>query len=364
MGQLGGRREARLEDEIEQRRLVDRLPRLQQPHGFGASPNAPSVEALAIVAHRQNNFVAFLNQPDGDFTDFWLAHRNTVVTILDTVRHGIAQHVLDRGQHLVEHRTVDIDLAADDVEVGPLAQFLGGLADDAIEALGLAGEGQHAHTHQFLLQTAVQARLGKDRRVGIIQALQQVLLDRRHVVHRLGHETGEFLEAGEAVQFQRVEIDFAARRMRHLGLDLGLGLDFDFAQLTAQTNDVFGQFEQRALQAAHLAFDPRPGDRQLAGLVNQAVDQVSPHPQRRPLPGSIAFRLRLGRRRRGRRSGTCGRKLCRGRRNVRFDGKRLLRPFTQTLDGLGQHVATRLNFLDKARRCRTGAHGFLDTSFQ
>ena len=46
-----------------------------------------------------------------------------------------------KGHHLVENRTVDFDLATLDVEVGAFAQFLGGLADDAVEAFGLAGEG-------------------------------------------------------------------------------------------------------------------------------------------------------------------------------------------------------------------------------
>jgi hypothetical protein len=79
--------------------------------------------------------------------------------------------------------------------------------------------------------------------------------------------------------------------MRHLGLNLGFSLDFDFAQLAAQTNDVFRQFEQRALQAAHFTFDSGPGDGQLAGLVDQAVDQVGAHPQGGTLACCIGLRL-------------------------------------------------------------------------
>ena len=38
------------------------------------------------------------------------------------------------------------------------------------------------------------------------------------------------------------------------GLHLGVGLDFDFAQLVAQADDVFGEVEQGAAQGAKFAF--------------------------------------------------------------------------------------------------------------
>ncbi len=133
----------------------------------------------------------------------------------------------------------------------------------------------------------------ENRRIGIVKVLQQILLDRRNVVDRLGHEAGQFLEAREAVEFQRVEIGFAFRRMGNTRLDLRFGLDFDVAQLAAQTNDVFRQFQQRALQAAHFAFDPGPGDGQLARFIDQTVDQVGTNAQGRPLTRRLAFAVGL-----------------------------------------------------------------------
>ena len=70
-------------------------------------------------------------------------------------------------------------------------------------------------------------------------------------------------------------------------LNLAFGLNFDFAQLTAQTNDVFGQIEQRPLEAAHFAFDSRPRDGQFAGFVDQSVDQVGADAQRCALRASL-----------------------------------------------------------------------------
>ena len=221
-----------------------------------------------------------MGQRNGDFANFRFARRHALGPGLDTVGHRIAQHVFERRHHLVEHRAVEFHLTADDVEVGPLAQFLGGLANDAEQTLGLTGERHHAHAHQFLLQAAIEARLRDDGRVGIIEVLEQVLLHGRHVVDRLGHEAGELLEAGKAVEFERVEIRLPIVRLGDPRLNLALGLNFDFAQLTTQTDDVFRQVEQRALEAEHFAFDPRPRDGQFAGLVDQSVDQIGPDTQR------------------------------------------------------------------------------------
>jgi hypothetical protein len=74
------------------------------------------------------------------------------------------------------------------------------------KALGLAGERHHAHAHQLLLQATVKAGLGENGRIGVVKVLEKVLLHGRHVIDRLGHETGQFLEARKAVEFKRIEV--------------------------------------------------------------------------------------------------------------------------------------------------------------
>jgi hypothetical protein len=127
--------------------------------------------------------------------------------------------------------------------------FLARLADDTIEAIGNAAERHHAHRHQFLLHLAVQTRLRDDGRVGVVEVLQQVLLDGGHVVDRFGHHPRQFLEAGEAVELERIEIGVVLSGLRRTRLHLQFGLDLDVAQLPTQTDDVLGQVEQRALDA-------------------------------------------------------------------------------------------------------------------
>ena len=78
---------------------------------------------------------------------------------LDAVRDAVAQQVLEGAGHAVEHAAVDFDRAADDVEPHLLAGFLGGLADDAVQAVGQAFELDHARAQQVVLQVARQARL-------------------------------------------------------------------------------------------------------------------------------------------------------------------------------------------------------------
>ena len=54
---------------------------------------------------------------------------------------GIAQQVFQRAGDALEHRTVEFDTAAAQVEVGPFAQILRALANHPVEAVGEAVEG-------------------------------------------------------------------------------------------------------------------------------------------------------------------------------------------------------------------------------
>ena len=119
---------------------------------------------------------------------------------------GVAQHVFERRQHFVEHRPVEFQLRTTDFQIGSFADFLARLPNDTVKAVGNAGKRHHAYRHQFLLNLTVQARLRDDRRVGVVQVFQQILLDGGHIVDRFGHHPREFLEAREAIEFEWVEI--------------------------------------------------------------------------------------------------------------------------------------------------------------
>ena len=284
---LGCSREARRENQLDQATFVGHFVGTKQSRFNATGADALEIEAGAIVVHGQDDFVAFLGQCQRNFADVGFASGNARFARLQTVGNGVAQQVLQRRANLVQHRTVEFDLAAADFKVGPFAEFLGGLPHNTVETLGLAGEGHHANTHQLLLQLAVHSRLREDGRVGVVQVLEQVLLHGGDVVDRLGHHPGQFLEAGEAVEFERVE---AGERFVGNGcarLHLRFGLNLDVAQLAAKPDHVFREVQQRAFETDHFAFDPGAGDGEFACLVNQLVDQVGTNPQRGFLRGGF-----------------------------------------------------------------------------
>ena len=103
----------------------------------------------------------------------------------------------------------------------------------------------------------------------------------RHVIHAFRHEPRHFLEAGEAIEFERVEFTHGFFGELLARLHLRLRLDFDLAQLRAQPRDVVGEFLHGRLERAHFALDPAARDGHFARLVDQPVDDVRADPQQR-----------------------------------------------------------------------------------
>ena len=213
--------------------------------------------------------------PAGSLPAAWRASGS-----LDAVRHAVAQQVLEGAAHALEHAAVDFDRAADEVQSHLLLQLLGGLAHDAVQAVGQALELDHARAQQVVLQVARQARLRGQVVFGGLQRALQAALHGGHVVDRLGHHARQFLEAREAVHLERVEGVAVGLGRFHARADLGLGLQFDLAQLVAQAFEVFGQVGQRTLQLADFGLDARARDAHFAGVVDQAVEQGRAHAHR------------------------------------------------------------------------------------
>ncbi|KFB71034.1 MAG: hypothetical protein AW09_003850 [Candidatus Accumulibacter phosphatis] len=146
------------------------------------------------------------------------------------------------------------------------------------------------------------------------------------------------------------------------------GLDFDVAQLPAQTDDILGQVEQRSLDGSHLAFNPRAGDRQLAGFVDQPVDQVGTHPQGGPLCGRFAVDfLRAGGSTlfgsRDRLVGGVFGSQFRCRRVGYLDGRICRFTMLQALDNLHDHVEGIVDVVDQLQRRTAGLLCFLHARF-
>src|SRR5438270_12796307 len=88
-----------------------------------------------------------------------LAAPHALLGFLDAVHHGVAQHVLERRKHPLEHLAVELARGALDGELGALAGVGGRLAHDPREALHVALERHHARAHEPVLQLGDGARL-------------------------------------------------------------------------------------------------------------------------------------------------------------------------------------------------------------
>ena len=239
--------------------------------------DARIVQALAIVQETHDDFVAILRDLDGQFPDVRLAAGGPLGALLDAVGHRVAQDVLDGTGHAVQHVAVDLGLPPLDLQGHALVGVLAGLTHHTVEAVVDGRELHHPHTHQALLQTAAHLSLPRQVLHGGIQGAQRVLLHGGHVVDRFGQHPRHFLEAGVAVELQRVEFRLGLVGVGDLGLDLVVGLDLDLAQLQAQAVDVLGQFVDGAPDQAHLAVQTCPCNGYLARLGHHAVQQIGAH---------------------------------------------------------------------------------------
>src|SRR3989475_8283280 len=77
----------------------------------------------AVIGQRELHFVAFLLQVETNFADFGLVRGPAFIRSLDAVRDGVAQQVLERSGDALEHRAVELDLGAFDVQIGAFADL-------------------------------------------------------------------------------------------------------------------------------------------------------------------------------------------------------------------------------------------------
>ena len=175
-----------------------------------ALAHAREVDAAAVVGELDHDFVADLAHRQRDLAGLGLAGRAPRVARLDAVVERVAQQVLERTDELFQHRAVELDLRAVDLEVGALVELLRGRAQDPVQALGQAAERHRADREQPLLHFARQPRLREQRGVGVVEVLEQRLLHGRHVVDAFGQRARELLEARVAVELERVEVARAA----------------------------------------------------------------------------------------------------------------------------------------------------------
>ena len=218
----------------------DHLTRLQPAARLGLLAHRSQIDAGAVVGKVDDDFIPFLARRQTQLAIFRLADTGALVGHFNPVRNRIAYQVFKRCGDLVEHGAVHFGLPAIDFQLRLAPGFLGGLSHHAVKTLGQGIQRHHADMHEFLLQVSRHARLQQQCVVGFGEAGKEVVLRGGNVVDAFRHQAGEFLQAREAIEFERIEM--ALIDLRQTRVHLRFGLDFELAQLRTQPIDVGGQF--------------------------------------------------------------------------------------------------------------------------
>ena len=160
-----------------------------------------------------------------------------------------------------------------DAQLRQLADLEGGLADDARESLRMLRERNHARAHEPVLEFGSHARLLHEQALRILRGVRHQLLDAGEVAQRFGQRARELLQRGVAVELERIEIAMAWILVLVSESDLRLRLQFELAQLFAQARNCLRQLAQVEVDGAELLLEPSAEDADLAGVVQQALEQ-------------------------------------------------------------------------------------------
>ena len=203
-----------------------------------------------------------------------LAARRALGRRLDAVHDGVAQHVLERRQHALEHLPVEFARGSLDDQFGLLAGLRGGLAQQPGEPLHVALERHHARAHQPVLQFGDDATLLLQQVLRVaVQVLEQPF-DAAHVADRLGECARKLLDGRIAIELERVEVGAVRVVLLVLEQDLRFGLHLELAQLFAQARHGAVELGEVELHRGHLLLDARAEDADFAGIVQQVVEQL------------------------------------------------------------------------------------------
>ena len=249
---------------------------MQQAALDAALADRGAVEPATVVADADDHLSRLARHLDVHRALGRLAGLAALGRGFDAMRDGIAQHVLERRLDAIEQIAVHFAVRAIDVQLRVLGLLAGGLAQRAAQVRHHGVEWHHARAQQAVLQLGADPRLLDQQGLGLACQFVQRALDGHQVGYRLGQRTRVLLQLRIAVELQRIERGQPGLAVLALeaGDDLRFGLDFQHAQLAAQSGDGLFQFDQVVAVAGHLLFQPRAVDRHFAGMAHQVVQQV------------------------------------------------------------------------------------------
>ena len=186
-----------------------------EPQRNGLLADQFDVDAAAVVGHHDHDLRAVARQADRNAPDVRFAQRGAALGRLDAVHDRIAQHVLERRDHALEHLAVELRRGALHHEFGALAGVVRGLAHEARQTLHMALERHHARAHQAVLQLGDDARLLRQQILRLARQRLEQALNARDVAGGFGQRARELLQRRVAVELQRIE--FVAARISRPG---------------------------------------------------------------------------------------------------------------------------------------------------
>ena len=148
---------------------------------------------------------------------------------------AVAQHVLERRDHALQHLAVELGRGALHDELRTLAGVVRGLTHQAGETLHVPLERHHARAHQAVLQFGDDARLLRQEILRLARQRLEQSLDAGDVARGLGERARVLLERGIAVELERIEVVAARILLVLMPVEyLRFGLDLEAPQLLLQ----------------------------------------------------------------------------------------------------------------------------------
>ena len=209
-------------------------PGAMRPKSRALVADGLEVHACAVVDEADHDFRAFAMQLEDDLARFRFAGSGTRNRLFDAVYDGVAEHVLERRQHALQHLTVEFAGGALHYQLGFLACVGRGLANDTRQTLNVTLERNHAGTHEAVLQLGDRAGLLLQEVLGFFAQVFEQLLNAADVVRRFSERAGELLDRRIAVELQRIEVAAVSGFVLVTVQDLRLGFDFEVTQLLLQ----------------------------------------------------------------------------------------------------------------------------------
>ena len=151
LGDFFSRGKPRLHDELQDIAIRHHGVRIEQATQDGFTADRFEGYPGTVVMHVEHHVAAFIGQLKGDMPLLRLATGVADVTRLQAVVNRIAQHVFEGRDHAFQHGAVNFGFGIDDAEFNLLAQLIGDLPNDTLEARQYALEGHHAGAHQAFL---------------------------------------------------------------------------------------------------------------------------------------------------------------------------------------------------------------------